>query len=528
MSALTKRRARVTVRVELLVLAVPFAVGALLCAVELGTRSLWIDESATYAITAQSGAGLWHGIAHDGGNMLLYYLLLHGIGVLFGHATWVMRMPSLLADALTASLVAMLGVRLLGDRRQAVVGGVLSAVSLPLVFWGQDARGYALMVTLATASMLTFLFVVEPGIGERETEPVPLSPRAALVAYVLTTTAALYVGFDAALVVLAQITLLPLCRVSARRVLAAIAVVAVLCLPLVALALARGSGQLFWVPALTWQILGESMLTLLSAGMSPNFHHTATTITTAIVTGIVLLGNLGIAVRLAVRTADRTTVWHLWVLVLWLVVPVGVAVLAYAVGEPVELQRVVILSMPGLALLLSWGLTRVSASWVPGPLLLAVLLSLRLVQVLPIYGTSPENWKAAVAYAARTERASHACVAFYPQDGRQVFDYYLNQGDSGLASHLRPILPTLPWGTVRPFVERYDTLTGSALSAATAGCSTLLLVASHVGQRDGPPASREHLRRYEQLRAALDARYAHHSMRSFGWAAPVDVISYSR
>ena len=53
--------------------------------ISLTTRSLWLDEAATVAIASQHGSALWSAIAHDGGNMLGYYALLHVLVGWFGH-----------------------------------------------------------------------------------------------------------------------------------------------------------------------------------------------------------------------------------------------------------------------------------------------------------------------------------------------------------------------------------------------------------------------------------------------------------
>src|SRR5579871_4360342 len=124
MSAVVSRGAGRIARPNLIVYAIPLALGALLCAIELDTRSLWIDEGATFSIASQHGAALWHAVAHDGGNMLLYYLLIHFVISLFGSAAWVLRLVSVLATGATGGLSAALGLRLLGDRRQAVGVGV--------------------------------------------------------------------------------------------------------------------------------------------------------------------------------------------------------------------------------------------------------------------------------------------------------------------------------------------------------------------------------------------------------------------
>ena len=70
---------------------VPCALAAVLVFVELASRSLWLDEGATIAISTQHGSALWHAIAHDGGNMLGYYLFQHGVIALLGHAPGAIR-----------------------------------------------------------------------------------------------------------------------------------------------------------------------------------------------------------------------------------------------------------------------------------------------------------------------------------------------------------------------------------------------------------------------------------------------------
>ena len=504
-----------TARADLLAVAIPTLVGALLCAIELNTRSLWVDEGATFSIASGHGSALWHGIAHDGGNMLLYYLLIHVVIGLFGSAAWVMRLPSLIALAVTGGLTTALGLRLLRDRCQAVAGGLLTVISLPLVFWGQNARGYSLMVTLATASMLAFTLIVL-GSGSRR----------ALTAYVLTTLGALYVGYDAGLVILAQLALLPLFRDRSRAVLSALAITALLGIPLLVLALERGSGQLFWVPRLSGSVLGQSALTLLSAGMPPNFHHTATTLIAAIFFGG--LGAAAIALAASrLRSGGSPPDRPLWLLSSWLLVPAVIALVVSAAGKPIELARCAILLIPALSLLLVWALARLRRpNWL-APALVAALLVLRLAQVLPAYGTSPENWKAATAYVLRADAGGPACVAFYPQDGRQVLAYYLRSNPQAQGA-ITPVLPSLRWGTIRPFVERYATLDPAQLQTVGAHCQRLFLLASHIGLRNGPPISRTHRRRYLELEAALTKLYPHQTTRSYGWAAPVEVTEYSR
>ncbi len=522
-----------SISLDLIPIVVAAGVGTLLAAIELGTRSLWLDEGSTFAIVSQHGAALWHGIAHDGGNMLLYYLVMHVIVAWFGAAAWVMRLPSVIATAATGGLVAATALRLFpGNRRLATAAGLLAVVSLPLVFWGQNARGYAWLVTLSVGSFLAFIAILE-------TPPERAPSRAAIAGYILTTLAALYVGYDAALLIPAQLALLLLFRDRARLVIGCLALVAVLCVPLLVLAAERGSGQLFWVRPLSWQIAGQATLTLFSAALPPNFHRTATTVPTVIVVGLAVTAGLivgGRAAFAALRNGRGRESWQILLVLSWVLVPTVLTLIVYAAGEPIELWRVAILGMPALALLMAWVLLRPEVTPALGVAGVAVLLALRLLQVIPSYGVSSEPWNAAAAYVLKSSSAERApCVASYPQDGREPFDYYLLRtagsgggAAGGATSGLRPVLPMLPWRTVRPYVEVYGTLDAGQSARIARQCHSLWLVASHEGQADGTHQSLVNITRYRRLESELRALYPRVSMRTFGWASVIHVTRFYR
>src|SRR6202035_3715785 len=112
-----------------------------------------------------------------------YYVLLHVLIALFGNGTFLIRLTSVISIAATTALVGMIALRLF-DERVAAIAGVLTAVSMPLVFWGQGARGYAPMVALVAGSFLAFVALVDadrPGAG-------------AWIGYFACTTLAAYCG----------------------------------------------------------------------------------------------------------------------------------------------------------------------------------------------------------------------------------------------------------------------------------------------------------------------------------------------
>ena len=505
---------------------VPAIVGAIICAIALGSRSLWLDEGSTYAIVSQNGSALWHGIKGDGGNMLLYYVAMHVWVAWFGDAAWVMRLPSVLANAATGAMVAAIAIRLFASRRIATTAGLLTVVSLPLVYWGQNARGYSLMVAFTVASFLALIVVLQT---PRQYEPA----WRALFAYVATLLIALYIGFDVALVIPAQLALLFIFRERARTVVSCLLTVAVLCIPLAVLAASRGSGQLFWVPPLSLEVVGQSVATLLSSAMPPNFHHTVTTFTTELVMALATIVAVLSVARAALLDSRPTHTWQLVLILGWLLLTSLVAVLLLAIGEPIELSRVTILAAPALALALAWTFTSPALPPGYGTFVIAVLIALRLAQVIPAYGTSTEDWKGATAYVvSHTSASDPACVAFYAQDGRESFDYYLradHRGGGDPATDLRPVLPGLGWSRVKAYVEQYAGLgSASQIASITSHCSRLWLIGSHQGQSNGSAESRANLAGFQRVARELKGSYPLETTRQFGATSPVKVTLYRR
>jgi mannosyltransferase len=498
---------------DLVAVAVPSLLAVALCLYQITTRSLWLDESATVAIASQHGGEFGAALAHDGGNMLAYYALLHVLIGWFGSGALVIRLPAAVAAAATVALVGMLGLRL-ADRRVAAAAGTVSAVSLTLVYWGQDARGYMPMVALVAASFLALLAILERRGG-----------RGAWIGYVVCTTAAVYMGLEAVLIVPAQLLMLAWFRDRWRPVVAAVAVTAACCIPLAELAARRGQGQLFWVPNPSFRVLWQIVQAVTSSGLQPSFY-TSTTTVLAVLTLVVLIGGAARTWQLR-RTAGSEAVWRPALMLAWLLVPALVALLESAVGQSIFQARYLLVSLPAVSLLLAWTLAdrRVRSAprptWLLATGILAALIALRALQLAPAYGVSPENWRGAAAYVI-ADAQPRDCVAFYPLDNRQAFRYYLRD----FVRAPRPILPRLAWRQVRPFVEDYASLSSAELTALPHQCRRVWLVASHEGKVGGPPVSHENYVRFLQLTSGLKSHYSVVRTLQFGEAGVVTVTLY--
>jgi mannosyltransferase len=494
---------------NVVVIGVPTLGAAALCLYELTTRSIYLDESATIAVISQHGDALGAALAHEGGSMLGYYLLMHFLTHVFGYSQFVLRFPSALAAAAAVAAVSGLATRLF-DRDVAFASGLLFAVSLSLVYWGQTARGYALLIACAAGSFLAFVALLES----------PDASWRVWLAYVTLTVGAVYVGLEAALIVPAQLVVLYWHRDKWRRAVSGAAAAGACCIPLAVLALERGAGQLFWVPPPSVDIAKQMGQALASAGLQPHFY-TSTGHALMLVTAALL-----VAACFKVLTARFTAGefdWRLMLLLSWLVVPVVLILLISLVGQSIFQARYVLMSLPPVSLLLAWTIVnrRLPRSLVA--IGMGGLLALRALQVAPAYGVSLENWRTATPYVMARAMTGD-CMAFYPSDARAAFKYYVPRG----AAPPPLVLPAVPWSVEPRYLEEYDTLSASQLSRLRTRCSRVWLVISHEGAPGGTPLSRAHYEQIIALRAGLAANFSVQIATPFANLQRLTIILFAR
>ncbi|MFZ0388696.1 MAG: glycosyltransferase family 39 protein [Solirubrobacteraceae bacterium] len=489
-------------------------------------RSLGFDEGATWAIATQRvpGHGLGAGIAHDGGNMLGFYALEHVLIKELGDSVFVMRLPSVLAGGLTTAFVAAIGLRLF-DRRTAVLGAVLTAVTLSVVYWNQTARGYAPMLAFTCAGMLAFVALADPpaGAGVRASRRVWLPA----VAYAAAMVLAIYCSFVAVLVIPAQLVALIWRRHAWRRFGAALVALAVCAIPLAALAAARGAGQLFWVPRPDRQVEQQVLESLTGSGLQSTFHPTFLAKPGIWITVGAVLLMLGLCVR-AWRAPELGSVaeplagWGTVLVLCWAIVPPALVFIYSFASQPLFQPRNLVTSVPGIAFVLALGICdrRLPRSVAGAALVLA--LGIRLVPLALGYDVSPEPWDVAT-HAVLTASRPGDCVVFYPEDSHNPFQYYERTAKPARAVAPRSALPVTGWAEVRSYVERYETLSSAREAALASSCGRLWLVSSHEGQSTGPARSRHNLRTFDHFRTQLEHRFGKGQITTYGYASAIHV-----
>ncbi|MFB7032688.1 glycosyltransferase family 39 protein, partial [Streptomyces sp. NPDC056295] len=275
--------------------------------------SVWRDEAATWQVATRSTAEIWHmlgnvDVVHGG-----YYLLMHALFECFGAGTTTLRLPSVLATGVAAACVGRIGERLAGT--WVGLAGGMAFVLLPAVqFHLQEGRPYALVAAGAATATLLLVTVLQQG-----------GPSAYWVAYGVAVTTSGLLNWLSLMMLPAHLATL-LCVRAGRGVWkrwTAVSSAAVVCvLPLILFS--RGqSGQVSWIPPLTWHMLIGPAALLLIGGIGA------------------LLGHPRGVERLSVSAVGLPL----------LVIP-QLGLIGLSLVQPLYLERYVLFSQLGLALLI--------------------------------------------------------------------------------------------------------------------------------------------------------------------------------
>ena len=96
----------------------------------------------------------------------LYYLLMHG-WVALGTSPVVLRIPSVIAMAVAAVLMVIIGRRLTGSGWAGLFAGLIMALTPVISFYAQTARSYAMVFACVLGSTLALLHAMEAEAGAR-------------------------------------------------------------------------------------------------------------------------------------------------------------------------------------------------------------------------------------------------------------------------------------------------------------------------------------------------------------------------
>ena len=487
---------------------------------DLGSRSLWLDEGATFTTASQHGARLWQAALDDGGNMFSYYLGMHYWIAVFGSSEFSMRMPTALAAIGTIPTCACL-LRRLFDGRAASFGAFFVAVSVPFVWYAQDARAYLVALFLACAATLAFVVALQTG------------RRQAWAAYVALTVLSAYTLVLSSVLVAAQLASLVFRRwreLRWRPLLASCGAMALLVVPLAWVITDHGAEATKWLPA-PGPIFGEvdRYLLYFFASSRSNGVPFSNSVVHPLLVAMVLCWALGawlLFSSLGRRRRSEQT-WGYGLLYCWFVIPLAVTWAISVVLQPVLSDRYVLAALPPASMIAGVALSRLRPWPVAVSAGLAVLI-LRASVLVPSYGVPIENWRQGVIdIAGRSE--PHDCLAFFVADGYTAFDYYVLHLKSLPGPIPVPVLPNTSWQSRAPYVLDPESVPRSRMPEVARSCPRLWLVTSHAhAYPQGPGVLPYRLHVYE-TRQALGAELTPLYRQKSAWSFPgADVSLYVR
>ena len=140
--------------------AAPAVVTAALGLLAIGVPQLWRDELASWSAASRTVPQLWSMLHNIDAVLGFYYFGLHLWMAVFGDSATAMRVPSVIAMAGAAAVVALIGRRLAGGVA-GLASGLIFALIPSVSRYAQEARPYAFAMFFAALATLMFLRAME-------------------------------------------------------------------------------------------------------------------------------------------------------------------------------------------------------------------------------------------------------------------------------------------------------------------------------------------------------------------------------
>ena len=424
-----------------MVLAGLVGLAAVIRAIGLGDRPLWLDEAFSVLYARLDPSTLFE-FRRQGTNPPLYHLLLSHWVELFGSSEAGLRSLSAMAGTVAVGLLYLLG-RSIGGTAVGLFSAGLLTFSSIAVGYSQEARYYALVEMLAVAASLLLRSAVTSGRGGRM-----VCYAAVMAVFVWTHTFAWFVLAAHAAAVVWAVSASPASSVDRRRLamsfgLAVLAVVASF-LPWLGILVSQVRTVLdgYWVPR-----PNAALLLACTHGFVVPLEVLRWPVVAAATLGGAYAWQRGRRSGGDVRQGHTVTRFDWLMLWTWATLPVGVPLLWSLVGTPIFQAKYAIVAQPAMLILLSLLIVR------RPPIALFIVAVLTAVQApAPNRGLQLEDWPGAAAIieaGVQRDAPVYVCqgytyfaLAYYIDEERYPITPVIKRG--GKPSHFAKVYPRPP------------------------------------------------------------------------------------
>ncbi|WP_371791341.1 glycosyltransferase family 39 protein [Streptomyces sp. NBC_01471] len=119
--------------------------------------TMWRDESVTYQVSHRSLSEIYGLLQHADIVHGLYYIFMHSLFSVWEGGLVALRLPSVLATSVTAGLVGVIALKLTARRSAGLLSGLAFAVIPEVQMYSQEGRSYAMVSALVAVSTYFFL-----------------------------------------------------------------------------------------------------------------------------------------------------------------------------------------------------------------------------------------------------------------------------------------------------------------------------------------------------------------------------------
>ena len=380
----------------------------------LADESLWLDEGGSIRVAHLPPEEIVKDIS---GNFHppLYFLVLHCWITISGDSEFSVRFLSVLIGALSIFLIYRVG-RLLFNQAVGIMAALLLCLSRFHIFYSQEARMYSLVVLFTLASMYYFIKLTRGNYFRDK------------VCYLLFSVLLLYTHNVGLFIIIAQnLYFIFLSFFSKKRseidlkkwfLLQGLLVV--FYAPWLVVILK----QLYLMSHSSWSIPRPGMATLLHTFVS----YSGTRLL-SIVFSLLLLCSFINFNRQAKSHGRFPDADKIYLLLIWLVVPVILPFVVSRLSTPIYIHKVTIGALPALCLLVGRGINRIHFRSIRIPVIgLVVILSL--FNVKHYYKqTHRDQWREAARYIDSSAADGDLVICNPPSTFRDIFAYYWRRTD---------------------------------------------------------------------------------------------------